>query len=72
MIELQDEHSMDSTVDDGLASPSPCKVVDGKPMYLSKHFGLMKHSARAVLCDVLSTVLGDTSQIHDAQSNIYR
>jgi hypothetical protein len=59
-------------VDAEMNSPSPRKVVDGKPIYATRQFGLPKEYGRVVLGDFGSAVRGDKPQIHDAQPDVYR
>ena len=63
---------MEAFVDAEMTSPSPRKVVDGKPIYATRQFGLPKEYGRVVLGDFGSAVRGDKPQIHDAQPDVYR
>lgn len=63
---------MKAFVDAEMTSPSPRKVVDGKPIYATRQFGLPKEYGRVVLGDFGSAVRGDKPQIHDAQPDVYR
>lgn len=63
---------MKAFVDAEMISPSPRKVVDGKPIYATRQFGLPKEYGHVVLGDFGSAVRGDKSQIHDAQPDVYR
>jgi hypothetical protein len=59
-------------VDAEMNSPSPRKLVDDKPIYATRQFGLPKEYGHAVLGDFGSAVRGDKPQIHDAQPDVYR
>lgn len=72
LIEIEDQDILEAFVDAEMTSPSPRKVVDGKPIYATHQFGLPKEYGRAVLGDFGSAVRGDKPQIHDAQPDIYR
>ena len=63
---------MKAFVDAEMTSPSPRKVVGGKPIYATRQFGLPKEYCRVVLGDFGSAVRGDKPQIHDAQPDVYR
>ncbi|KAI4704940.1 hypothetical protein J4E89_009525 [Alternaria sp. Ai002NY15] len=72
LIEIEDQGIMEAFVDAEMTSPSPRKVVDGKPIYATRQFGLPKEYGRVVLGDFGSAVRGDKPQIHDAQPDVYR
>jgi len=71
-IEIEDQGLLKAFVDAEMSHPSPRKVVDGKPIYATRHFGLPKGYGRVVLGDYGSVVRGDKPQIHDAQPDVYR
>ncbi|KAI5376195.1 hypothetical protein J4E82_005191 [Alternaria postmessia] len=72
LIEIEDQDILEAFVDAEMTSPSPRKVVDGKPIYATRQFGLPKEYGRVVLGDFGSAVRGDKPQIHDAQPDVYR
>jgi serine/threonine protein kinase len=72
LIEIEDQGILKAFVDAEMSSPSPRKVVDGKPIYETRQFGLPKEYGRVVLGDFGSAVRGDKPQIHDAQPDVYR
>ncbi|KAE9371886.1 CMGC protein kinase [Stipitochalara longipes BDJ] len=72
LIEIDDQDILDSFVNAELESPSPRKIVDGAPIYGSRHFDLPKTYGLVVLSDLGSAVRGDEKRTHDAQPNIYR
>lgn len=72
LIEIEDQGILKAFVDAEMKSPSPRKVVDGKPIYATRQFGLPKEYGRVVLGDFGSAVRGDKPQIHDAQPDVYR
>ncbi|KAI4678950.1 uncharacterized protein J4E88_006238 [Alternaria novae-zelandiae] len=72
LIEIEDQDILKAFVDAEMTSPSPRKVVDGKPIYTTRQFGLPKEYGRVVLGDFGSAVRGDKPQIHDAQPDVYR
>jgi serine/threonine protein kinase len=72
LIEIEDQDILKAFVDAEMTSPSPRKVVDGKPIYATRQFGLPKEYGRVVLGDFGSAVRGDKPQIHDAQPDVYR
>ncbi|RMZ72434.1 kinase domain-containing [Pyrenophora seminiperda CCB06] len=72
LIEIRDQDILKAFVDAEMAYPPPRKVVDGKPIYATRQFGLPKQQGLAVLGDFGSAVRGDTPQTHDAQPNVYR
>lgn len=72
LIEIEDQDILKAFVDAEMTSPSPRKVVDGKPIYATRQFGLSKEYGRVVLGDFGSAVRGDKPQIHDAQPDVYR
>jgi serine/threonine protein kinase len=72
LIEIEDQDILRAFVDDEMTCPSPRKVVDGKPIYATRQFGLPKEYGRVVLGDFGSAVRGDKPQIHDAQPDVYR
>jgi len=72
LIEIEDQEILKAFVDAEMTSPSPRKIVDGKPIYATRQFGLPKEYGRVVLGDFGSAVRGDKPQIHDAQPDVYR
>ncbi|KAF2027039.1 kinase domain-containing protein [Setomelanomma holmii] len=72
LIEIEDQGILKAFVDAEMTSPSPRKVVDGKPIYATRQFGLPKEYGRVVLGDFGSAVRGDKPQIHNAQPDVYR
>ncbi|CAN9369461.1 unnamed protein product [Alternaria alternata] len=72
LIEIEDQDILKAFVDAEMTTPSPRKVVDGKPIYATRQFGLPKEYGRVVLGDFGSAVRGDKPQIHDAQPDVYR
>jgi hypothetical protein len=72
LIEIEDQGILKAFVDAEMTCPSPRKVVDGRPIYAKRQFGLPKEYGRVVLGDFGSAVRGDKSQIHDAQPDVYR
>ena len=72
LIEIEDQGLLKAFVDAEMTSPSPRKVVDGKPIYATRQFGLPKEYGRVVVGDFGSAVRGDRPQIHDAQPDVYR
>jgi len=72
LIEIEDQSILEAFVDAEMTSPSPRKVVYGKPIYATRQFGLPKEYGRVVLGDFGSAVRGDKTQIHDAQPDVYR
>jgi hypothetical protein len=59
-------------VDAEMTSPSPRKIVDGKPLHATRQFGLPKEYGKVVLGDFGSAVRGNQPQVHDAQPDVYR
>jgi hypothetical protein len=72
LIEIEDQGILKAFVDAEIKSPSPRKVVDGKPIYATRQLGLPKEYGRVVLGDFGSAVRGDKPQIHNAQPDVYR
>jgi hypothetical protein len=72
MTDFQDNRILDAFLATELAFPSPRKIIDGKPIYLSRRFDLPKNFGAAVLCGFGSAVCGDKPQVHDAQPDVYR
>lgn len=72
LIEIEDQSLLKDFVDAEMTSPSARKVVDGKPIYATRRFGLPKEYGSVVLGDFGSAVRGDKSQIHEAYPNVYR
>ena len=72
LIEIEDQDILKAFVDAELTLPSPRKVVEGKPIYATRQFGIPKEYGRVVLGDFGSAVRGDKRQIHDAQPDVYR
>lgn len=72
LIEIEDQGILEAFVDAEMTSPSPRQVVDGKPIYATRQFGLPKEYGHVVLGDFGSAVRGDKPQIHDAQPDVYR
>jgi nucleolar complex protein 3 len=72
LIKIEDQGISKAFVDVEMTSHSTRKVVDGKPIYATRQFGLPKEYGRAVLGDFGSTVRGDKPQIHDVQPDVYR
>ncbi|CAI6333539.1 unnamed protein product [Periconia digitata] len=70
--EIEDQGILEAFVNAEMTSPSPRKVVDGKPIYATRQFGLPKEYGRVVLGDFGSAVRGDKPQIFDAQPDVYR
>ncbi|KAI4613317.1 uncharacterized protein J4E87_009964 [Alternaria ethzedia] len=56
LIEIEDQDILKAFVDAELTLPSPRKVVEGKPIYATRQFGIPKEYGR----------------IHDAQPDVYR
>lgn len=71
-MEIGDEDIFKSFVTAELESPSARKIVDGAPVYRSRHFDLPKEFGLVVLGDFGSAVRGQEKQTHDAQPNVYR
>jgi nucleolar complex protein 3 len=72
LIEIEDQDILKAFVDAEMTTPSARKVVDGKPIYATRQFGLPREYGRVVLGDFGSAVRGDKPQIHDAQPDVYR
>lgn len=70
--ELVDKSVIDAFTRSELESPSPRKLVDGKPVYASRRFDRPKRSGDVVLGDFGAAVRGDERRNHDAQPNVYR
>lgn len=72
MIKIADQDILSAFVDSEMSSPSPRKIVDGKPIFATREFGLPKTYGRVVLEHFGSAVPGTKPQIHDAQPDVYR
>jgi serine/threonine protein kinase len=72
MMELVDDQVLHAFTRAELDSPAPRKLVEGKPVYLSRWFERPRQWGVSVLSDFGSAVRGDMERNHDAQPNVYR
>ncbi len=70
--EIVDEDILKEFTKAELETPSPRKLVNGVPVYMSRQFQLPKQFGGVVLSDFGSAVRGDQKRNHDAQPNVYR
>lgn len=68
--EIEDKSILESFTQAELKNPSPRKIVNGLPVYVSRRFDLPKVFGRAVLSDFGSAVRGDERRNHDAQPSV--
>ncbi|GAB1316567.1 Serine/threonine-protein kinase SRPK [Madurella fahalii] len=70
--EIVDDNLYKVFTKEELESPSPRKVVDAHPIYMSRRFGLPRDFGGVVLSDFGAAVRRDVRRNHDAQPNVYR
>ena len=71
LIEFEDRSVIAEFIKAKQSHPSPCKEVDGYPIYTSWSFRLLKGVGMLVLSDSGAAVSGDVSQDHNIQPNVY-
>ncbi|EAQ85335.1 hypothetical protein CHGG_09349 [Chaetomium globosum CBS 148.51] len=69
---IADPEILTSFVDGEMEAPSPRKVINGDPVYMSRRFGLPKEWGRIILSDFWCVVDGDVKRNHNAQPDVYR
>ena len=69
---IKDETLLTDFVAAEMKDPSPRKIIDGIPVYVSRRFGYPKVHGIAVLSDFGSAVLGEEKRNHNAGPDIYR
>lgn len=69
---IADEGILESLVKDEMESPSPRKLVNNTPIYMSRRFGLPREFGRIVISDFGEVVKGDAKRNHNVQPDVYR
>ncbi|KAK4146125.1 kinase domain-containing protein [Dichotomopilus funicola] len=69
---IADPEILANFVKEEMEAPSPRKVVNGAPVYLSRRLGLPNEWGKIILSDFGCVVDGDIKRNHNAQPDVYR